>query len=183
MASDPTRDLWERQGLVPLGELRGTRMADDEPDVRGWTVRAPSGAALGRVRETVPVMHEEVEIERHPISADAGLDANATIGEDEIRVPVMREEVTTSKRVVPKEEVVLHTRTVTENQVVEEDLRRERIDVDDASARSAGRRTASTDDDRGLGERIADGARDLKARVDGDPTTRPGRDADADRRF
>lgn len=51
MPSDATRDLWERQGLVPLGELRGTRMADDEPDVRGWTVRTPSGARLGRVRD------------------------------------------------------------------------------------------------------------------------------------
>lgn len=35
--------------LVPLEYLPGYRMADDEPDVRGWNVVARGGAPVGRV--------------------------------------------------------------------------------------------------------------------------------------
>ena len=75
------------------------------------------------------------------------------------------------------------------------DLRRERIDVDDTSrkGRSASAdRSASTsrtadkggDSHRGLGERLADAADNVKDRVDGNPRSRPGRDAtDSDRRI
>ena len=38
-------------GLVPLGELGGRRLADGEPDLRGWEVRASSGDVLGVVAD------------------------------------------------------------------------------------------------------------------------------------
>ncbi|HZF66933.1 MAG TPA: DUF2382 domain-containing protein [Gemmatirosa sp.] len=83
-----------------------------------------------QVRETVPVMHEEVSVERHPISADAARDANLTIGEESIRVPLTAEEVVVDKRVVPVEEVIVRKEAHTEQHVVEDTVRRERVDVD-----------------------------------------------------
>lgn len=81
------------------------------------------------VREKVPVMHEEVTVERRPVSAaDAPRDAH--VGADEIRVPVMAEEVVTEKRVVPKEELVIKKHAVQGEEVVEADLKKERVDVD-----------------------------------------------------
>lgn len=140
------------------------------------------------VRETVPLMHEEVTIERHPVSGAAGV--NATIGQDaEIRVPLMAEEAVADKRVVGQEEVVLRKHQVEENRTVEADLRRERIDVvDDTSVRGAGgtnaaNLTGGTAGSRaggatgGLTDKLADKVDDLKDRVDGNPATRPGRDA------
>jgi len=44
-------DRWIAGGAVPLADLTGHRMADDEPDVRGWDVVAPDGERIGRVHE------------------------------------------------------------------------------------------------------------------------------------
>jgi uncharacterized protein (TIGR02271 family) len=87
-----------------------------------------------RVRTQVPVTREEVEIERRPIEAGASA-RNVDIREDEIRVPLMAEEVVAEKRVVPKEQVIIRKRPVTEQRTVEADVRKERIDVDGATVR------------------------------------------------
>jgi uncharacterized protein (TIGR02271 family) len=142
------------------------------------------------VRESVPLMHEEVTIERHPISGTSGV--NATIGQDqEIRVPLMAEEAIAEKRVVGEEEVVLRKHQVEENRTVEADLRRERVDVVDGTNVRAGGTSASnltggttgTTGSRAAGavggaaDTLADTVDDLKDRVDGNPASRPGRDA------
>ena len=89
-----------------------------------------------RVREQVPVVREEVEIERRPI--EAGRDVGRVeVGEDEIRVPLMAEEVVAQKRVVPKEQIIIRKRPVTEQRTVEADVRKERIEVDDHTQRGA----------------------------------------------
>ena len=92
---------------------------------------------------------------------------------------------------MPKEEVVVRTRAVEGEEIVEEDLRRERIDVDDTSRTARGASTSTSgltgsgrDAKRGVGERLADAADDVKDRVDGNPRSRPGPDAtDSDRRI
>ncbi|HUQ48208.1 MAG TPA: YsnF/AvaK domain-containing protein, partial [Gemmatimonadaceae bacterium] len=103
-----------------------------------------SGAAYLRktvetehVRQTVPVQHEELRVERHPLSADAATDVQ--IGADEIRIPLVREELVVEKRAVPVEEVVLRKDVVTEERVVEADLRRERLDDSQLNATSRDR--------------------------------------------
>jgi uncharacterized protein (TIGR02271 family) len=82
---------------------------------------------------TVPVTREEVRIEREPIT-DANYDA-ATSGPDltegEAEVVLHEEQVNVNKTVVPKERVRLDTDTVTEDKTVTEQVRKERIDVDD----------------------------------------------------
>ena len=80
-----------------------------------------------RVHESVALAHDEVSIERRPLSAADAAGADLTIGEESISVPLTREEAVVEKRVVPVEEVVVRTNTVTENQTVEDTVRRERL--------------------------------------------------------
>ncbi len=144
------------------------------------------------VSQQVPVMHEEVTIERRPISA--GSATNANIGEDEIRIPLTAEEVVVDKRAVATEEVVLKKQAVTENKTVEADLRRER--VDESGLRTSGTTGGTTGNTLGRNsesgmssgaadratnsgplDRLADKADDFKDRVDGNPNSRPGPDS------
>jgi uncharacterized protein (TIGR02271 family) len=86
-------------------------------------------------RETieVPTRHEEVTVERVPV--EEGTASEAQIGEDEVSVPVTEEEVVVEKRPVAKEEVRIRKDVVEDTEVVEEDVRREEIDVDDQTAK------------------------------------------------
>lgn len=77
------------------------------------------------VRETVALNREEVVIERRP--ATGGGDAQ--IGEEHISVPLTAEEAVVQKRVVPTEELVVKKQNVSEDQVVEADLRKERAEI------------------------------------------------------
>jgi uncharacterized protein (TIGR02271 family) len=76
----------------------------------------------------VPTRHEEVSVERVPVSGEA---TEAEIGDDEVVVPVTEEEVVVGKRAVVKEEVRVRKDVVEDTEVVEEDVRREEIDVED----------------------------------------------------
>jgi uncharacterized protein (TIGR02271 family) len=83
----------------------------------------------------VPTRHEEVSVERVPVSGEA---TEAEIGEDEVSVPVTEEEVVVSKRPVVKEEVRIRKDVVEDTEVVEEDVRREEVDVEDDTSRRRG---------------------------------------------
>lgn len=82
------------------------------------------------VTKSVPLMHEEVTIERHAVNADSTDVSDAQIGERDIRIPLTAEEAVVQKRVVGKEEVIIGKHAVEETRNVEADLRRERIDID-----------------------------------------------------
>jgi uncharacterized protein (TIGR02271 family) len=89
------------------------------------------------VQQTVPVRREKVRIEREPIS-EANVDralAGPEISEEEHEVVLHEEELVVEKRVVPKERVRLAKDTVTDEQQVTEEVRKERIDVDDRTPR------------------------------------------------
>ena len=82
------------------------------------------------VHEEVPLRHEEVEIERRPIT-DGYSAAGATIGEDQdLHIQLHAEEAVVETRVVPKEELVVRKREVVETESVDTELRRERAEVD-----------------------------------------------------
>jgi uncharacterized protein (TIGR02271 family) len=81
----------------------------------------------------VPKRHEEVHVERVPVE---GWEApEAEIGEDEISVPVVEEEVVVEKRPEVKEEIRIRKDLVEEEEVVEADVKREDVDVDDQTTR------------------------------------------------
>ena len=183
-----------RDARIVLSE---EQLAIGKRQVQAGEVSIGKRVETEHVRESVPVMREEVTIERHPISADAATAGDLSIGEDSISVRLMREEVVAEKRVVPTEEVVLNKRAVTEERVVEEDLRRERAVIDDSAIRADADRLSSRDatidvdrdanvsgKGRNAARRAANALDDVKDRVDGSPASRPGPDAtDADRRF
>jgi len=82
---------------------------------------------------TVPVRRERVEVIREPIT-DANRDAATSgpdLSEEEHEMVLNEEEITVDKRVVPKERVRLDKDVTVEDRRVEEDLRKERIEVDD----------------------------------------------------
>ena len=86
-----------------------------------------------RERMEVPTRREEVTVERVPVSEGTATEAQR--GEDEVRVPLTEEEVVVEKRPVAKEEVRIRKDVVEDTEVVEEDVRREEIDVDDKTSR------------------------------------------------
>ena len=83
----------------------------------------------------VPKRREEVDIERVPVEGEA---TEAQIGEDEVSVPVTEEEVVVDKRAVAKEEIRLRKDVVEDTETVEEDVRREEVEVEDATERGSG---------------------------------------------
>jgi uncharacterized protein (TIGR02271 family) len=89
-----------------------------------------------RERLEVPVRREEVHVDRVPINSET---SGAQIGEDEVRVPITEEEVVVEKRPVAKEEVRIRKDVVEDTEVVEEDVRREEVEVEDATERRLGR--------------------------------------------
>jgi len=82
-----------------------------------------------RVEQEVPLMREEVSVERRPLNADAAT-GDIRINDGEIRVPVMREEAVVEKRLVPTEEIIIRKTAVRDTETVGADLRRERVEVD-----------------------------------------------------
>jgi len=191
-AWDKVRDR-ARAGFERGRDQRLT-LAEEQLDVGKRQVNAGE-AAIRKTVETehvtkaVPVAHEEVTVERRPLSGDAAAARDVDIGEDEIRVPLSAEEVVVGKRAVPTEELVIKKRVVTEEKKVEADLRKER--VDDSQLRNARATAATADTAEGAAAYEADragnaaerGARkaadkldDLKDRVDANPASKPGPD-------
>jgi uncharacterized protein (TIGR02271 family) len=80
----------------------------------------------------VPTRHEEVSVERVPVEGEA---SEAEIGEAEVVVPLTEEEVVVGKRPVVKEEVRVRKDVVEVTEVVEEDVRREEIEVEEETRR------------------------------------------------
>jgi uncharacterized protein (TIGR02271 family) len=92
-----------------------------------------------RVQEQVELRHDEVSVERRPITDPSQVSAaDNQIGEHEVRVVLMEEQTVVSKVMVPREEIIVRKNQVTEQQTVEADVRRERLVVDDAQTRAAG---------------------------------------------
>ena len=81
-----------------------------------------------RERLEVPTRREEVSVERVPASGEA---SEAQIGADEVSVPVVEDEVVVQKKPVVKEEIRIRKDVVHERQIVEEEVRREEVDIED----------------------------------------------------
>ena len=116
-------------------------MTRSEEELRVGTQQREAGRARLRkyivteqVTQTVPVRHEEVRVEREPIT-DANRDralSGADISEEEHEVVLHEEEPVVEKRTVPKERVRLDTETVTEDRELSEEIRKERIETEGA---------------------------------------------------
>jgi uncharacterized protein (TIGR02271 family) len=101
-------------------------------------VRLRKYVTTENVTQTVPVKKEKVRLEREPIT-DANR-AEATDGPEiteNVHEEVLREEEpVVEKRVVPKERVRLEKDVETDEEQISEQVRKERIEVDDTTKRS-----------------------------------------------
>jgi uncharacterized protein (TIGR02271 family) len=113
----------EREARLTLSE---EELAVGKQRVASGAVEVGKRVETQHVRESVPVTREEVTIERRPAT---GMSTAPTIEEGEVRVPLSHEEVVVEKRVVPKEELVIKKHEVQGEQVVEDEVRRERVEV------------------------------------------------------
>ena len=115
------------------------RVQRSEEELRAGTREREAGAINVRKRVVterqqmeVPTRHEEVTVDRVPVEGEA---TEAEIGEDEVVIPVTEEEVVVEKRPVAKEEIRIRKDVVEDTEVVEEDVRREEVEVDDQTER------------------------------------------------
>ncbi|KQO62688.1 DUF2382 domain-containing protein [Curtobacterium sp. Leaf261] len=130
------------------GPTTDDAMTRSEERLHVGTERVEAGRARLRkhvvtehVQQTVPVSHDEVTLQREPITDANAADAldGPALSEEEHEVVLTEERVVTAKETVPVERVSLGTETVTEQHTVEEDVAHEEIELDDAAT---GTRTA-----------------------------------------
>ena len=101
--------------------------------VQAGRARLRKRVVTENVSQTIPVSHEEVRLEREPIT-DANRDqalSGADITEEEHEVTLHAEQPVVDKETVPVERVRLAKETVTEDHEVNETLRKEQIDDPD----------------------------------------------------
>jgi len=129
-----------------LGDAGETRIQRSEEEARAGTRAREAGAMkvrksvrTEREQVRVPKRREEVDIERVPGEGREATEAE--IGEEEIVIQVFEEEVVVSKRTVLKEEIRIRKKVVVEEEVIEVDLRKEEVDIEDTTGRGAGQGT------------------------------------------
>ena len=138
------------EGRDTSGPTTDEAMTRSEERLRVGTEQREAGRARLRkhivtenVSTTVPVSHEEVTLEREPITDANRGDALAggDLTEEEHEVTLTAQRAVASKETVPVERVRLGTETVTEQQQVDETVRKEvidEVDVDDTAGHRAG---------------------------------------------
>jgi uncharacterized protein (TIGR02271 family) len=92
-------------------------------------LRASKKVDVTRVRELVPRDLEDVDLERVPV-ADDDEGRIETLPDGSISIPLYEEELVITRRPVLRERVVVRKRMVTEQQRVDTELRRERVELD-----------------------------------------------------
>jgi uncharacterized protein (TIGR02271 family) len=127
------------QGHDTSGPNTDDAMTRSEERLNVGTQQVESGRAKLRkyvvtedVTTTVPVSHEEVRLEREPIT-DANVGdalSGGDITEEEHEVELKGERVVVDKETVPVERVRMDKDVVTEDQQVTEEIRKEQIDTD-----------------------------------------------------
>lgn len=128
------------EGHDVSGPTTDDAMTRSEEELRVGTARRERGRARLRkyvvteqVQQTVPVQREEVRVEREPIT-EANIDRateGPAISDEEHEVVLHEEEVVVEKRAVPKERVRMTKDTVTDEETVSEEVRKERIETDE----------------------------------------------------
>ena len=129
---------WGKKGHTS-GTATDEAMTVSEERLRVGTEKRERGRARLRkyvvtenVTKTVPVSHEEVRVEREPIT-DANVGATKSgpdISEEEHEVVLHEERPVVEKDVVPTERVRLTKETTTHDETVSGEVRKEHVDTD-----------------------------------------------------
>ena len=139
-------------GGAALGHLTGDRLsvpilaerltAETRPVDLG-ELRVHKRVETEEVRITQDVTRDDLDIERVPIDRPLDSPAATRTEGDWLIVPVMEEVLIVEKRLVLKEEVRIRRRPVTETQEVRETIRKERVELEDATRHGIGGRGAA----------------------------------------
>ncbi len=143
ITSDDQRKLYDYYGTGTTATRTASEITEEdelrvqrtEEELRAGTtergagdVRVRKDVRTDREQIEVPTRREEVHVDRVPVEGEA---TEAEIGEEEVRVPITEEEPVVEKRPVAKEEVRVRKDVAEDTEVVEEDVRREEVEVDD----------------------------------------------------
>jgi uncharacterized protein (TIGR02271 family) len=132
---------WQQTGQAGQGTSTGDAMTRSEEKMHVGTERRESGRARLRkyvvteeVQQTVPVRHEEAHVEREPITdANRGEAVSGPeIVEDEYEVTLHEETPVVETKAEPVERVRLTTEELTEEETVQGQVRKERIEAEGA---------------------------------------------------
>lgn len=148
LGADQLAQLYRHYQLQQQGAVRqpeqpprrmpgGPELTRSEERLRVGTETEPAGAARLRkhvvtedVHTTVPVEHDEVQVVHEPITAANRGDVRPDIREDQREVELRAERPVVAKEQVPVERVRLNKDEVVEEQPIDAQVRRERVDVD-----------------------------------------------------
>jgi uncharacterized protein (TIGR02271 family) len=128
-----------RAGAADSGRTSDDAMTVSEERLDVDTERRETGRARLRkyvvtenVTQTVPVQREEVRLEREPITDGNADDAfsGPELSEAEHEVVLHEEQPVVQKETVPVERVRLDTETVTDERQIDEQVSKERVDVE-----------------------------------------------------
>ena len=146
------QDTVRGQGYDTSGPNTDEAMTRSEEELRVGTEKVEAGRARLRkyvVTEQqsvqVPVTREEVRVEREPITDANRGDAlsGAAITEEEHEVVLHEERPVVTTEAVPVERVRLGTETVTDQETVTGEVRKEQVELDDATTNTRGGTTAN----------------------------------------
>jgi uncharacterized protein (TIGR02271 family) len=125
-------------GRDTSGPMTDDAMTRSEEELRVGTAQRERGRVRLRkyltteqVTQTVPVQREELRVERAPITDRDAATSGPELSEAEHEVVLREEEPVVEKRVVPRERVRLDKDTVTGQERVAEEVRKEQIEVQD----------------------------------------------------
>ncbi len=131
MASGPDHDRLSSQ--VPVSSIELTRHEEEASivprTVQGETIRMKKTVETIRVDESIPrsIVYADVERET-PAEEDDGKIRELPDGS--LSIPVLEEQIVVTRRTVVRERIIVRKRTVTETVHVEDEVRREHIEIE-----------------------------------------------------
>ncbi|MGP4029307.1 PRC and DUF2382 domain-containing protein [Actinomadura sp. 3N407] len=152
MAVRPEKGKRERQTMPPQSAREGaeapmTEITRSEEQMRIGTERHESGRVrvhkwveTETVERTIPVSHEEIKIDREPITGGEP-SADVSLSEDDQEIILYEERPVVAKETVPVERIRVRTEQVQDEQTVRGELRKERIEVTRDEESGTGRET------------------------------------------
>lgn len=142
------------QGENSRMRLHEEQLAVSKREVGAGQVDIHKRVQEDHVQQTVPVMREEVTVERRPLTGPAEPGARIAAQDEIVRVPLYREELVTEKRIVPTEEVIVRKKEVMDQQTVGATLRSEFVDTQQSSRGTYDARDVNRDGHVSLGEKL-----------------------------
>jgi uncharacterized protein (TIGR02271 family) len=129
-ASDAVRDAWEISNANEQKlRLHEEEMHTGTNTTKTGEVRVRKEVVSEEQTREVPVTHEEVTVDRHPVHGKVPA-SEEMFKEEEVRVPTHEEHAYSEKRPVVKEEVHVSKQPVQESEQVSETIRHEEAHVE-----------------------------------------------------